>query len=153
MDRRDFEYLRDLSGKSITGNITFKKSKNTSPALRAEDIVINNAAGVERLLDINWNPKRGSKTFNVTCAGVGPICRLDVDGPPHRPAGQSHKHSLKTPRCPDENLPLDVADMPAYSGRGLRELFDEFCRNASITFTGSFEAPDEEATHDDDAHA
>lgn len=153
MERPEFEHLRDLPGKSISGAVKFKKSKNTSPAVRAEDIVIENSAGLELMLDVMWNPKRGSKTFNVTAVGAGPICRLDVDGPPHRPAGQSHKHSLKTPACPDENLPLDVKDMPHYSGKSVRDLFDEFCGMANISFTGTFEAPDEATQHANETHA
>jgi len=45
-------------------------------------------------------------------------------------------------RCPDRNLPDDVADRPELSGRSLRELFDMFCEMAKITHDGAFEAPD-----------
>jgi hypothetical protein len=77
----------------------------------------------------------------VHVPGVGPICRLDVDGVAHRPAGRSHKHSLRTERCPGENLPLAPKDRPDLSGLPLRELFVEFCRMARIEHRGAFEAP------------
>lgn len=147
MERSEFEHLRDLPGKVVAGEIRFKKSKNTAPALRAEDVVIKNTAGVELLLDISWNPVRGSKSFNVTAVGTGPICRLDVDGPPHRPAGSSHKHSLRTPQCPGENLPLQVSDVPEHGGKSMRALFDVFCSMAKISFSGTFEEPDKATDH------
>lgn len=92
-------------------------------------------------LNINFNPEVGSKTFNVTAAGVGPICRLDVDGPAHRPVGRSHKHSLQTDRCPERNLPDNVDDRADLAGKTLSELFAIFCEMADITHEGTFFPP------------
>jgi len=64
-------------------------------------------------------------------------------GPPHRPAGRCHKHSLQTERCPDRNLPDNVADRPELSGQNVRALFGEFCRIAKIAHNGTIEGPDE----------
>jgi hypothetical protein len=110
MDRAAFEAVRDVPGKFIRGDIRLVARRQTLPALVAENIVIENRSSVVLRLNITYNPEVGSKTFNVTAAGVGPICRLDVDGPAHRPAGRSHKHSLQTERCPDRNLPDNVDD-------------------------------------------
>ena len=82
----------------------------------------------------------GSKTFNVVFIGLGPICRLDVDGTAHRPAGRSHKHALATPRCPDQNL-RQVTDRPDLSGSSLRAVFEAFCAMAQIEHLGAFEEP------------
>jgi hypothetical protein len=101
----------------------------------SDGIIIENTAGVEARPTISYNPEVGSKTFNVHVPGMGPICRLDVDGPAHRPAGRCHKHSLQTERCPDRNLPDGVWDLPDLSGKSVRELFDIFCempRSASV---------------------
>lgn len=132
-----------MPGKVIRADIRFSRRQATAPALTVEGIGIENAADVELRLNITFNPEIGSKTFNVHVAGVGPICRVDVDGPAHRPAGRSHKHSVQNERCPDRNLPDAVVDRPDLSGKSVRELFDIFCKIAQIQHVGSFEAPDE----------
>ncbi len=78
--------------------------------------------------------------------GVGRICRLDVDGTAHRPAGRSHKHSVQSERCSDRNLPDGVIDRADLSGRSLAELFAVFCEMAQITHLGTFEPPAEESS-------
>jgi hypothetical protein len=82
MDRTEFEALRDLPGKQITQDIPFRRTAPLRPNVVADDVEILNTKGVELRLTIHFNPERGSKTFNVHVPGVGPICRLDVDGPP-----------------------------------------------------------------------
>jgi hypothetical protein len=109
----------------------------------AEGIRIENAEGVELVLTISYNEVVGAKTLNVHVPGVGPICRLDVDGNAHRPAGRSHKHSLREERCPDRNLPDAIIDRPELAGSSLRAVFTDFCRMANITHLGHIEAPDE----------
>lgn len=92
---------------------------------------------------ISYNEISDAKTLNVYSPQVGPICRLDLDGPAHRPAGRTHKHSLQDERCPDRNLPDGVIDRPDLSGSTLRRAFQELCRMANIVHNGAFEAPDE----------
>jgi hypothetical protein len=140
--RSEFEALRDLTGKKIEADIRFAHPRNLSPVWVAENVSIATAGGEALSLHISYNPIVGSKTFNVVKPGVGPICRLDVDGPAHRPAGRSHKHSLQTTRCPDRNLPDGVLDKPEYAGRSIEDLFRIFCQLAHIEFTGTFMAPD-----------
>lgn len=141
MDRKDFEALRALPEKIIRVDIRFVQRKQTLPALVAENIEIENLGGIALRLNINFNPEVGSKTFNVFASGVGPICRLDVDGPMHRPAGRSHKHSLQAERCPDRNLPDGVLDRPDLSGKTVGELFEIFCTMAKIEHVGTFYPP------------
>lgn len=143
MNRTQFEAIRDVKGKVIRGDIRFARRQATSPALTVDGVEIDNDAGVQLRLNITYNPLVGSKTFNVHVPGMGPICRLDVDGPAHRPAGRSHKHSLQSERCPDRNLPDDVVDRADLSGKSLAAVFDEFCRMAQITHEGTFESPEE----------
>jgi len=144
VDRTQFEALRNLDGKFIDDDIRFVKSKPMSPLMIAENIRIKNDSGVDVRLTIHYNPAIRSKTFNVHIPGIGPICRLDVDGPPHRPAGRCHKHSLQTARCPERNLPDKVSDLPTLSGKSVRELFAEFCNMACIQHNGELETPDED---------
>lgn len=108
MNRIEFEALRDIPDKQIRADIRFSRRQATAPALIAEGIAVENSGGVDLRLNITFNPAVGSKPFNAHVPGVGPICRLDVDGPAHRPAGRSHKHALQTERCPDRNLPDEV---------------------------------------------
>ena len=142
MNRTEFEALRDIPGKVIRQDIRFSKRQATAPAVAAEGIAITNAGSVELRLNITFNAEVGSKTFNVHVPGVGPICRLDVDGTPHRPAGRSHKHALQSERCPDRNLPDGVVDRADLSGKSVRELFDVFCAIGNIEYIGAFESPD-----------
>lgn len=141
MDRVAFEALRDIPAKVIRGDIRLAARRQTQPALVAESILIENGSGVVLRLNISYNPEIGSKTFNVIAAGVGPICRLDVDGPAHYPAGRSHKHSLQTHRCPERNLPDKVDDRADLAGKSLIELFAIFCQMADIIHEGTFFPP------------
>lgn len=142
MERAEFERLRDLAGKLIRGDIRFAERRQAAPLYTAEDIRIENSEGADLRMNITYNPKVGSKIFNVHIPQVGPICRLCVDGVRHRPAGRSHKHAVETSACVDNNLP-SVTDRTDLSGQGMRALFTEFCRAANIVHEGVFAAPDE----------
>ena len=141
MDRKTFEALRDVPGKLIRGDIRFVASRTIRPLLVAEDVRIQNQFGVDLRLTIKHNPEVGSSTFNVHVPGVGPICRLDVDGPPHPPLGRSHKHAVQTEDCPRRNLPDGVLDRPDLSGKSVPDLFAAFCEMAFIDHHGAFFAP------------
>ncbi|MBI5503454.1 MAG: hypothetical protein HY899_01525 [Deltaproteobacteria bacterium] len=139
MNRTEFEALRDLPGKTIDGDIRLSRREALRPVREASDISIANEHGVDLRMGVRWNPETGKKTVNVYVPGLGPICRIDVDGPMHRDAGRSHKHSLHTERCPDRNLDQDVAARPDLSGRDLETVLRQFCREAAITFGGVFD--------------
>jgi hypothetical protein len=132
--------LRDYPDKVIRGDIRFTRREQLRPAISAENLVIENGAGAELRMQITFNPESDSKGINVWAVGVGPICRLDVDGQVHRDAGRSHKHSLQTERCPASNLPTAVARADL-AGKTLREVFQEFCTIANIRHEGQFVDP------------
>lgn len=141
MIRAQFEVLRDLPGKMVRGDVKFSRKQALSPLVVAEDLVIENSGGVELRMSVHANPVTGAKTVNVHVPGVGPICRLDVDGTVHGAAGRSHKHSLQGERCPDRNLPDGVVSRPDLSGLSVKEVFEKFCEMANITHEGNFVEP------------
>lgn len=141
MDRKEFEKLRDLPDKKIIGSIKFQQKAQGRPTLVAS-AKIQNSLGADLRIDISYNPEVGNKTFNVLIENVGQICRLDVDGSPHRPASGSHKHSLQMASCIAGNLGRNVADRPDLAGKTMTDLFREFCAMANIEHVGTFESPD-----------
>lgn len=143
MNRTEFEALRDLPGKQIVADIRFVERRPTKPLQVADDIPIDNGHGVDARMSITYNPDLPSVSINVHVGGVGPICRLEMNGPRHRPASRHHKHALQSEHCPRRNLPDDVVDMPALARMSVREVFDRYCRMAHIKHVGAFVAPDE----------
>lgn len=141
MDRSEFECLRDLPGKRIVGDIHLLQRNDISAAWEAKDIPITNAKGIDARLTVQMVSETGAKTLNVKIAGLGPICRLEVDSRPHRPAGRSHKHSLRTADCPRENLKRDVVDRSDLGGRSLQEVLNAFCQMAHIEHVGALIMP------------
>lgn len=142
MDRSDFETLRDIPGKRISSDIRYARRQATAPVLVVDDVRIDHDGQGELRLHCSWNPETSMIVFNVHVPGVGPICRLCVDGPAHAPAGRSHKHALVTERCPGRNLPDGVVDRPDLSGQPVADVFTEFCRISNIEMHGRFFAPD-----------
>ena len=104
---------------------------------------IENTSGYDVRLNIRYNIEVESKTFAVDVRGVGPICRLDVDGHNHPPVGRHHKHALQTEKCTNRNLPDGVTDYSHLAGQSLRACFAEFCRLGGISHEGQLNAPDE----------
>ena len=142
MNLTEFEALRDLPGKVIRGDIRLSKRQATAPSIVAEDIRVENENGVDLRMTVTWNCETGYKAINVHVPGTGPICRLEADGPNHPPAGRSHKHALKTERCPDRNLPDAVRSRPDLAGATLPDVFNEFCHLAGIEHAGALIVPD-----------
>lgn len=110
--------------------------------LESEKISIVNSEGVPAFVVVRWNPQTDSKTVNVAVRGVGPICRLDVDGAVHAPAGRHHKHSLQTARCPEENLKREIQRRDDLAGATIHQVFTEFCRIARVEHTGTLKVPE-----------
>ncbi|MBI2569279.1 MAG: hypothetical protein HYV63_19855 [Candidatus Schekmanbacteria bacterium] len=143
MNRTDFEILRDFEGKRISQDIRFVRCAALYPVAEVGKLPIGNQSGTDLRMNLRFNPETESKTVNVFVPGTGPTCRLDVDGPRHGAAGRSHKHALRTERCPDRNLPDEVVPCPDLSGRSMREVFEQFCHLARIEFHGTFFSPEE----------
>jgi hypothetical protein len=136
MDRSEFERLRAFRPKTIVGDIALLRPDWLGSVHQATGVPIRNTLEPGLRLTVRWNHETERKTISVYVLGVGPICRVDADGPPHGPAGKSHKHSLITPQCPALNLRAAVAPRPDLSGLDVKVMFLQFCREVGITFEG-----------------
>lgn len=137
MDRTEFEALRDLPEKIIPSDVRLTFSPRTDPVLTADDIGIINKASVDLILNLTYLPGRRGFKINVHARGIGPICRLEVNGPEHPGATRTHKHALRTNRCPNQNLHRDVVARPDLKGKTMLEVWREFCSMSSILHQGS----------------
>lgn len=126
--------MRALPGKYVEGDITLKKDARSY--LESEKVPIVNSADVEATALIRWNPETDSKTVNIVVVGLGPICRLDVDGAVHAPAGRHHKHSLMQSDCPEANLKRGIERRDDLAGADIGTVWKEFCRMAAIEHKG-----------------
>jgi hypothetical protein len=136
MDRIRFERLRDLPGKTIDIDIHLLPKRDRAGVFVMEDIPINNSEGVDARLKVEWIEETDAKCINVHIKGIGPICRLEVDSKDHAQFGRSHKHALREPTCPENNLPRDITNRDELSGKEVQEIFLVFCVMAKIDYQG-----------------
>lgn len=140
MDRAQFEALRNLPGKKISADIQFTPSRETSPNLTFAKIKVDNSLGWDIELNGTYKPGVPSVTFNFVAIGVGPVCRIDVNGQEHKPAGRTHKHDLRQASDPKGNLPLAVPRLDLVDKSPV-EIWRILCTQANINHTGSFLDP------------
>jgi len=141
VDRREFQQLRNALDKEIDVDIEFVKDKNLDQNVVVfEGASLRNSFGFEIVVNGWYNHKTRHTKYNFVLQGVGPICRVEVNGPVHGDAGRTHKHELQTESDPRRDLPnaiprLDLVDC------GPRELWEDLCKRAHIDHTGRFVDP------------
>jgi hypothetical protein len=142
MTRAEFELLRNLPDKRIVADIVFQQSKATSPNLAFENVPVENALGLEVLLNGTFKPGLPSVTYNfhIKSAG-GPVCRVCVNGTTHGNAGRTHKHDLRHESDPRNNLPT-AAPRPDLENKTAREVWATLMAQANIQHTGTFTDPE-----------
>jgi len=142
MTKDEFDELRRMPSKEISVDIEFVKTKYLP-----DYIVIFDKARVENSIDYDiylnghFNRKTGSLTFNFTLQGVGPICRIDVNGAIHGDQGRTHKHELINEHDPSAGLPIAYA-RPDFEGKSAREVWAMICKLAKIEHNGNFSDPE-----------
>lgn len=141
MNKLEFEELVRCQ-KVINSDIRYIVDVNNSTSLVCKDIVIENPAGYQLKMDACFKPEIGTVKFNFSIKGVGPICRLCVNGTIHGDVGRNHKHELKDERDVSMNLPFAIRRDDLVD-RSVKEIFDILCENANITFNGTFHSPEE----------
>jgi hypothetical protein len=109
MNRREFEQLRDLPDKEIRADIEFRRVTGAGPNLIFDGVPLENSLEWDVLLNGTYKPDIPAATFNFVVRGVGPVCRLDVNGTRHGQAGRIHKHDVTDEHDPRRNLPTVVA--------------------------------------------
>ena len=146
MNRPEFEALRDLAGKTITGEIRFESKSQTRPNLTFEKTV-QNALGWDLVLNGAFNPLIPSVSFNFHVRGTGPICRLEVNGLSHNNpdglnVGRTHKHDLREEHDSRKNLPMAQA-RPELNlmTMSVGEIWTTLCKQANIVHKGTFHEP------------
>jgi hypothetical protein len=142
MNRQQFEQLRNLTGKRITVDIEFQEDAKTIPNLVFGGVKVENTGGLEIVLNGTYRPQIGSVTYNFVQVGIGPVCRIDVNGTIHGSAGRTHKHEMRQESdCSSrKNLPYAFArpELIDMTPRGVWELL---CEEARIAHMGNFIDP------------
>jgi hypothetical protein len=142
MNRHEFETLRDLPDKEILSDIAFTPSKDTSTTLVFEQVKVSNSLGYDLVLNGSYIPDIPQVKFNFVVRGVGPICRIEVNGKVHRRVGRTHKHYLMTADCPRLNLPeADTRLDLDLQNQTTKEIWEIICQQANITHRGEFKQP------------
>ena len=142
MNCQEFEQLRDLPGKWVTADIRFAAVKGASPNLIFGEVAVENSLGVEVVLNGTYKPGLPAVTFNFVVRGTGPICRVTVNGTPHKEAGRTHKNDLRREEDSRLNLPTAVT-RPDLEGKTAREVWATLCQQANIEHVGEFHPPEE----------
>jgi len=140
MNRREFEQLRDLPDKRVSADIVWTAPRDGKPNLIFEQVELENSLGLDVVIIGTFKPDIPSVTFNFVLRGVGPICRVDVNGTIHGDAGRTHKHDLRRETDPRNSVPTAVAraDLEGKSARGV---WNDLCERAKIEHAGTFSDP------------
>jgi len=140
MTREEFQALRDLPDKRITDDIVFTTTASNSSNLTFDNVRVENALGVDVIVNGTFKPSIPTTIFNFYIRGQGPICRVCVNGNIHDPVGRTHKHELRREEDQRTNLPTAFAraDLENLSPK---QVWDILLKDANITHTGKFIEP------------
>jgi hypothetical protein len=138
MDQSEFQALRNLHEKRISSDILFLKTNSSGPNLVFENVVVENTDDLEVVLNGTYRPNLPSLTFNFVVSGIGPVCRLDVNGTIHDPVGRTHKHELIKESDPRKNLPTAFKrdDIDSVNLE-INTVWNQLCIQANIEHTGA----------------
>lgn len=141
MNRKEFELLRDLSDKVIESDIIWSQKKGMAKNLVFDKIQVLNSLGFDVLLNGTYKPALKAISFNFVVSGIGPICRLEINGLSHGKAGRNHKHDLNDESDPCNNLPYAI-NKDDLANKNPTELWRILCSFANIKHNGNFIDPE-----------
>lgn len=137
----EFEQLRDLPGKVVTGDLEFLKTSN--PDVFRCEMVLGSFQGHEVRLTASYYDHIPAVTFNFRVTGFKAVCRYCVNNTAHidHVTGKkvrTHKHSPESDYCFRNNLPrarertdLDITDFA-----DVQNIWDVICKDANILHSG-----------------
>jgi hypothetical protein len=142
MLRFEFEQIRDLPGKRIEGDLMFAQKIGSRPCYVVGNVPVENAIGLDLVLDGIYTAPIKKLIFNFRVRGVGPICRVCVNGRFHDKVGRTHKHHLVGERDPAVNLP-NAEGRPDLRKKTVLEIWNILCDQANIIHNGTVVIPGE----------
>jgi hypothetical protein len=142
----DFDDLR-RDRKTIEGDIEYRPFEGNPDVWVFEGVEVSNNLGHTVFLNGAYDRRTGHIKFNFVLRNKGkqaggPICRLEIKGKDHPPAGRTHKHHVCTNHCVRRHLPHAIP-RPELEDCDLRTAWDTLCRQANIDHTGKFSPPPE----------
>lgn len=128
----EFVQLGTMDDKTISAHTEFVRKKPLVQDFLCFDRTgADKAFGLEVLLNGSHDRRTGETTFNFVMQGVGPVCRVDVNGNEQGNAGSTHKRELQKESCPRQNLRYAEA-RPDFADKTPREIWERLCRQAKI---------------------
>lgn len=140
MDRNEFEAIRNTRGKIIEVDVKFVQADKIGNVFKAKDIELKNNLGKRITLDGTYDKRMPKLIFNFSVDGVGPVCRLCVNGTEHLNSGRTHQHELMNEQDPINNLPAAIP-YPKLENADPKAIWRWLCQAANITHTGVFHDP------------
>lgn len=141
MDRYDFLQLIKDKDKEIAVDIEFVRVRNMPDyVLMFDNADVINSCGYDIVLNGSFNRKTRALKFNFVLRGIGPICRVEVNGCIHGTVGRTHKHDVRDKSDPRKDLPFAYA-RPDLENLGPREVWEDLCHKANILHRGKFVDP------------
>jgi hypothetical protein len=140
MFRAEFDAIW-ASEKSIVDDVVFTPAKGNSQVFIAENIEVLGTGFDGLYVNLHYDCQFAGLVCNFTLRGTGAIHRYCIGATVHGEAGRFHQHQIVHGDCVRQHLPHVVAR------DDLREMTSEerwrvICREANITFTGTFYAPE-----------
>jgi hypothetical protein len=140
MNKNEFEVLRNLKDKFIEDDIEFQNVRGMGQNLTFEKIPVENSMGYKILLNGEYSPRLKKIKYNFVLSGIGPICRIEVNGQCHKDKCRNHKHELIKESDPERNLP-NAYPRPDLENKTPSELWEIVCKEAKIQHRGRLKVP------------
>jgi hypothetical protein len=137
-----FREIWGLPDKCINDDIVFLPMKGFSETHAFSDVGVLMTSEHALAINGHYNCRTGAITYNVVVVGTGAICRYDLGGTSHGPAGRYHSHSVKRADDVRRKLP-NVDRRDDLRGLTAKQAWDKLCEDAKITHTGTFFEPEE----------